>query len=253
MILFPGKTVYITALLAYILLLQSCIHDDFGEPEATEVPVGEVITVSELRSMYEGSSVYFDHDVSVYATVTMDDKNGNIYRSAFVEDGSAAINLRMMAPGGIYEGDSVRIYLKGTTLDTYQGMMQLDNVNADKNIIKLATLKAVEPLTAGIGQLDYNLHQARLVRLENVQFISSDVGQPLADSENLQTINRTLEDCSGNTLIVRTSGYSNFADIPVPEGNGSVVGVIAQYQQDLQLYIRNMGEVSLEGQRCGTK
>ncbi len=246
-----GKILYITALIAGILLLQSCVHDDFGEPEASEIPVGEVISIAELRSMHQGSQVYFDRDVSVYATVTMDDKNGNIYRSAFVEDETAAINLRMMAPGGVYQGDSIRIYLKGTTLGTYQGMMQLDNVNADKNIIKLATQREVEPLSLGINQLDHQTHQGRLVRLENVQFLSSEVGEPLADSENLQTINRTLEDCSGNTLIVRTSGYSNFADQPAPGGNGTIVGIIAQYQQDLQLYIRNMNEVVLDGPRCG--
>ncbi len=48
-----GKILYITALIAGILLLQSCVHDDFGEPEASEIPVGEVISIAELRSMHQ--------------------------------------------------------------------------------------------------------------------------------------------------------------------------------------------------------
>ncbi len=232
-----------------IFLLTACIHDDFDAPPATEIPVGNVITLAELRSMFQGQSITFEEDYSVFATVTMDDKAGNIYRNAFVEDGTAAINLRMQAPGGVYEGDSVRIYLRGTTLGSYQQMLQLDNVNADQNIIKLATQRQVEPTPMGIDQIGSDT-QGRLVRLDEVQFINEHIGLPFAYSESLLSANRTLEDCDGNRIIVRTSGYANFADHPVPEGNGTLVAIVAQYAQDLQLYVRRISEVDLEGERC---
>lgn len=232
-----------------MVMMHACIHDDFEEPPLSEIPVGTVLTVSELLDLFQGDPVVFTDDYSVFATVTMDDKSGNIYRSAFVADHTGAVNLRLQAPGGIYQGDSVRIYLKGTTLGMYQQMMQLDNVNVDRNIVKIATNVEVEPGVITIPEIT-SAHQAHLIRLEDVQFVANEVGLPFADSENLLSMNRLLEDCSGNRIVVRTSGYANFADIPVPEGRGSLIAIVAQYGGTLQLYIRSINELSMDDERC---
>ncbi len=231
-----------------LFVLPSCVDQDFDEPEAWEIPEGEVLTIAELRDLYMDSPVLFEDHHSVYAVVTMDDKNGNIYRNAFVQDATGAINLRMVAPGGIYEGDSVRISLKGTKLSAYQGMLQLDNVNADRNIKKLDVNVELEPMLITIDEIEN--YQAHLVKLENVQFAAADTGLPFADSENLQAVNRMLEDCEGNEVIVRTSGYAVFADEPVPSGNGTIIGIVSEFQSDMQLFIRRMNEVNLDGERC---
>ncbi len=236
-------------LFAGLLWFQGCKHDDFDEPPLAETPVGTVMTIQELRDMHEGEPIEFEDDYSVYANITMDDKSGNIYRSAFAQDETAAINLRLQAPGGVYQGDSVRIHLKGTTLSSYQQMLQLDNVNVDKNIVKEGTNILVEPTTMNITEIGPE-NQGQLIRLEEVQFINDHVGLPFADSDNLLALNRTLEDCDGNRIIVRTSGYSNFADDPVPEGNGTLIAVVSQHQNDIQLYIRDIDEMSLDGERC---
>lgn len=228
----------------------ACIHDDFEEPDRWNMPEGEVITIAQLRNMFAGEPVTFESDISVYATVTMDDKSGNIYRSAFIQDGTAAINLRLVAPGGIYRGDSVRVYLKGTTLGSYQRMLQLDNVNVDRNIFKVAVMKEAVPKDVTISDVKSGTFQGQLVRLNNVQFNIADAGKPFADSEGLETLNRTLEDCDGNKVIVRTSGYASFADQAAPQGNGSLIAVVAQFQNEMQLYIRNMNELSMTGSRC---
>jgi hypothetical protein len=233
-----------------ILMMPGCIHDDFEEPALSDIPVGTVLTISELRAMFDDENILFDEDYSVYATVTMDDKSGNIYRSAFVQDETGAINLRLQAPGGIYQGDSVRIYLKGTILGPYQQMMQLDNVNVDKNIIKQANGKSVVPTVIRIPEINTQ-HQGMLIKLEDVQFTEDDIGKPFADSENLLYLNRTIEDCDGNQMIVRTSGYANFADELAPELNGSVVAILSQYRNDFQLFIRKMAELEMNDPRCG--
>lgn len=230
--------------------LQACIHDEFEAPEPWEYPDGQTLTIQELRSMFANEPVTFASDVYVYATVTMDDKSGNIYRSAYIQDATGGINLRLVAPGGIYRGDSVRVYLKGVTLSSYQRMLQLDNVNVDRNIEKLAVLKHITPKPATITQIRAGTMQGQLVRLDNVQFSAGEVGKPFADADGLQTLNRMLEDCDGNKLIVRTSGYANFAGQPVPAGNGSLVAVVAQFQNDIQLYIRDFNEINMAGDRC---
>jgi hypothetical protein len=233
-----------------ILMIPGCIHDDFEEPPLNDIPVGTVLTIAELRAMYDDENILIEEDYSIYATVTMDDKSGNIYRSAFVQDETGAINLRLQAPGGIYQGDSVRIYLKGTILGPYQQMMQLDNVNVDKNVIKQANGKSVMPTVISIPEINTQ-HQGMLIKLEDVQFTEDDIGKPFADSENLLYLNRTIEDCQGNQMIVRTSGYANFADELTPELKGSIVAILSQYRNDFQLFIREMAELEMNDPRCG--
>ncbi len=232
------------------LAISSCVKQEFDDPSNWQRPVGTVITVAELRNMFQGEPVEFTQDFSVYATVTMDDKSGNIYRSAFIQDHTGALNLRLQAPGGIYEGDSVRIYLKNTVLGSYQRMLQLDNVNVDWNVIKIETQRNFQPQTVSITDVLSGEYQAKLIRLEEVQFSLAEMGKTFADKENLITENRILEDCSGNRIIVRTSGYAGFADKPIPEGRGALVAVAATYGGEIQLYIRRLAEVQLTDDRC---
>ena len=60
-----------------------------------------------------------------------------------------------------------------------------------------------------------------------------------------------LEDCDGNTIIIRTSGYANFASDTLPEGNGSLIAIASVYNGEAQLVIRSINEVQLTGNRCG--
>ncbi len=51
--------------------------------------------------------------MSTYGVVVGDESSGNIYKNSYVQDSTGAINLRLINPGGLYVGDSIRIYLKG--------------------------------------------------------------------------------------------------------------------------------------------
>ena len=60
-----------------------------------------------------------------------------------------------------------------------------------------------------------------------------------------------MEDCNGNEVLLRTSGFADFGNQPTPNGNGTVVGVLTKYLNDYQLYIRNLDDVSMPNARCG--
>jgi len=233
-----------------VSMLSSCVDQEFAQPLPWDRPVGTVVTVAQLREMFTGTPVEFQEDFSVFATVTFDEKSGNLWRSAYVQDHTGGINLRLQAPGGLYEGDSVRIFLRGTILNSHMQMLQLDNVNADWNIIKLATHRHILPMPVEIPQLLSDQLQGQLIRLEGVQFAAAEMGATFADSVNLAAQNRVLEDCFGNRIIVRTSGYANFAGRQIPAGRGSVVAVAARFGSDFQLYIRRLNEVQLTDSRC---
>lgn len=246
-----------------ILLLNGCIQTNFDEPPLNIIPEGNVITIGDLKDIYNDSvilgpylsSYKFTDDYSLYAVVTIDDKSGNLYKAAYIEDATGAINMRLLSSGGVYEGDSVRVYLKGLVISVYNGMFQLDSVDVDKNVIKQATLRNPQPTEVNINQILAGGYQGRLIKLNNVQFLESEIGLPYADALNLTTMNRTIEDCDGNQLIVRTSGYAKFAGATTPEGKGSIIGVVDLYRvgsnSTWQLYIRRTSEVLMNGLRCG--
>jgi DNA/RNA endonuclease YhcR with UshA esterase domain len=243
------NTIIILAVLSVFLV--SC-KKEFENPSQWDRPVGEVYTIAQLRAMYDNgnSPVVFDAHASVYATVTMDERSGNIYRSVYIQDATAAIQLRLQAPGGLYLGDSIRVYLKGTTVNKYQGMYQIDNANGDFNVEKLAVQKFIEPKTITLTQLNSGQFQSQLIRLEDVQFNAGDLGKTYADKPNLASEDRSLENCDGQSVIVRTSGYANFADRLLPEGKGSIIAVAATYVNTIQLYLRSPQEVNLTEPRC---
>lgn len=208
--------------------------------------------------MYTTAKVSFASDYSVYAVVTADEKSGNLYKNVFIQDSTGAINMRLLNSGGLYQGDSIRIYLKGTILSKYNGVLQLDSVDVDKNVTKLQTLVSVTPQTVTIDQilndtLPHRQLQSKLVKLENVVFKCSEFGKTFADKTNLISENRYITWCDSGTseIIVRTSGYANFAGEKIPEGNGSLVAIVSEASGGTkQLYLRSFSELNLTGSRC---
>lgn len=249
---FPSSSALAVLALTTVLFTSACNKELDTPPERT-LPTGSVFTVTELRDFHADFGFLphkFIGDSSVYAVVTADEQNGNLYKNVFVQDDAAGIVMRLKNSGGLYQGDRIRIYLKGTTLSSYNGMLQLDSVDVDENVIKQETLVDVVPQVVTIAQVGPNL-QGQLVKLENVQFTASDTGLTYADVIGQTTVNRNLENCGGDVVLVRNSGYANFAGLPIPNGKGSIVAVVGQFGQDMQLFIRDLNEVQLSGPRCG--
>ncbi len=249
-----SKSVFVVSLMMFVssVMIISCKKREFDVPPIKTLPTGNIINIADLKARFNdstGAPVRFTDDLSVYGIVTMDDKSGNIYKAAYVQDRSGAINLRLLSSGGLYVGDSVRIYLKGTVLSRYNGMLQLDSVDVDNNVIKQKSGVNFEPEVVTVDQITAAM-QSRLIKLENVQFSCSDIGKTYANSVTQASENRYLTDCNGNSIIVRTSGYASFAGQTLPSGGGSVVAVVGVFNSDIQLFIRSIGEVKMDGPRC---
>lgn len=234
-----------------LFTLVSCIKDDFDEPPQRTIPVGSLKTIADLRQMFQGQPIKITEEWSLYAVVTMDERNGNIYKSAYIQDHTGAVNLYLNSSGGLYQGDSIRLFLKGTLLSSYGGALQIDSVDVDEHVVKQATLinKPAEVVT--IQDIKTGFYQSRLVKLENVQFKASEMGKTYADPINKYSMNRMLQDCDNNEIIVRSSGYANFAGDTLPAGKGSLVAIVSEYNGEMQLYIRSLAETQLTEERCG--
>jgi hypothetical protein len=237
------------AILLTIALGFSACKKEYDTPPIKEIPVGSIKTFGDLKAMYNGTAIKFTEDYSVFGVVSMDESTGNLYKNIYVQDNEHGFNVRLTTGGGVYQGDSIRIYLKGVILSQYNGQFQLDSVDVDKNIIKQKTNVPITPVTVSINELG-TVHHSRLVRIENVEFQASELGKTYADAVNQSSQNRTIRDCNGNSIIVRTSGYANFANTTIPYGNGSIIAVMSDFNGTKQLYVRRPSEVQFTNLRC---
>ena len=230
-----------------VYLFYSC-NKTYDNPPVNEVPIGNVISIGDLKDEYPGNAITIDSNYTIFGNITSEETNGNFYKEVFIQDLSGAIKLKLKASGGLYIGDSVRINVQGLTMSDYGELIQLDNVDVDQQVVKIATEKFITPYEATISQLSLSEDQSRLVKLNNVEF--SELGMTYADAVNLSTGSRTLSDCNGNIMSVRTSGYANFADDTLPSGNGSITGIFTIYNSEKQFVIRDINEVTMDSSRC---
>ncbi|MCB0773657.1 MAG: hypothetical protein KDB93_09805, partial [Flavobacteriales bacterium] len=247
--------------LPLLLALATGCKKEFDTPPERTIASGSVVTIAQLKALYQGTPVHFSDTAgavnTVYGVVTADEQNGNLYKNLYIQDHTGAIAIRLLNSGGLYQGDSIRIHLPGTVLSPYNGLMQIDSVDVDNNVVKQATGVTITPRPTLISELtaaNFGLlgpYQSMLVKISGVQFAASDTGLTYADPVTQQTLNRTLEDCNGNTTIVRNSGYANFAGQNLPNGKGDFTGIASWFGSAAQLYIRNINEVQLNGPRCG--
>ncbi len=232
----------------FTLGLISC-KKEYDTPPLTEIPEGSALTIDSIRNwqISEGT-ISVDSDLSVYGVVTMDESDGNIYKNIYMQDATGAVNVRLLSGGGVYQGDSVRVYLKGCVISEYNGVLQIDSVDVDNNIIKQETNVNFPPAVTTIDQVTENI-ESELIQLNNVQFIAPDITGTYADASGQQSMNLTLEDAAGNNILVRTSGYASFAGEPVATGSGSLTAIVGVYNGELQLYIRSFDEINMSNTR----
>lgn len=253
MMKFNLRNIRIPALMVLLILAFSgCQKDDVDHPPLNEIDQDKIITIQELRAMYTGQPVSFQEDYNVYGVITTDERSGNFYRSHYIQDQTGAINIRLDSGVTLAVGDSVRLSLKGTYLSAYNNMLQVDSVIYGKNLITQDRGLVVEPLLVTIPQILSGGLQGQLIKLEDVQFAPGALNLTYANALDQITENRDLEDCNGNRIIVRTSGFATFAGTQVAQGNGSLIAIVSVFGSTWQLLIREVEEVVMEGERCQT-
>jgi hypothetical protein len=230
--------------IAAVFSFSSCVDDKYETPPIQNFEIGKVVTIERLKELCPPGNVFkFVGDTSVLAVVTMDDKSGNLYKEAYIQDATGGIVVRLQSAGGIYQGDSIYLNLKGTTLKYYRKVFQIDSVHVDNNILKKSVGHNPAPKVVTIPELKTLGYQAQLIKLENVQFVLTDTSKTYADAQNLAYGELFLQDFNGNTVMLRTSGYSKFAKQNVPNGSGSIVAIAGRYDDAVQLAIRTTAEV----------
>ena len=219
------------------------------------LPVGHVYTIDTLLYMQQVEGTYhFTQDASVYGIVTDDETSGNLYKASFIQDGDKAIELYMKSTSGLRIGDSVRVYLKGATLSEYSGTPQIQDLEP-KNVTILANGKFIDPVEISTTQINNN-YKCRLVKFNHVEFAASDRDNTYApdNAYGQYILNQYDENCvlQDSRVIVRTSNYASFAKRQLPQGNGSIIGILTYYSTGdaWQFTIRTISEVLMDNDPC---
>jgi hypothetical protein len=232
--------------------------------EADRPPLGNEYTksysVAELRAIASCTgtcSKRFTQDVYFTGVVIADHTTGNFYKELYVRDryNTGAIHLDLKSSSYyVFVGDSVRLNLNGYDVgyNSSTGMLEIDSVDNEKHLRKFASGADPQPIDIDLSTVNYSNYHCDLVRINNVGFISADAGQIYADAIGQMSLNRTLQDCGGTQIVVRTSNYASFAQEKTPAGWGSIIGIATAYGTTNQLAIRKTAEVNMNGAGCIT-
>lgn len=253
------------------LTITSCVKQDFDEPPSNDYPEVETnATIADIKEYFVADEyTTIDEDLVFSATVVANDSSGNYFKSLIIQDETGGIELSINAVNLFNQfpvGRKIYISAKGLVISDYNNLIQLggntyfdngeerlggiEEVLIDKYIVKGAPghhIAAREITSFSDLNID---DQSTLVKLNGVQFIENDLNKTYADAENLQTVNLRIENCSGQEIILRTSGHSDFADEVVPDGNGTMTGIYSIFGTDRQFYIRSTDDVKFTGERC---
>ena len=198
-----------------------------------------------------------DHYI-IKGRVISSDYAGNVFKSLYIQDETAALPLSINQYNlylGYRVGQEVVIDLTGLYIGRYGGLEQLgypqwsarDNayqptfmqpgileghveLNGLPEPEKIDTLllPSIVELNSNATTAEYlQKMQGQLVRINNVKFIPQDGLDVLGIYH--ENVNQTIQDANGAQLTIRTSGYSNFWNTPLPEENGDIVGILGYY------------------------
>ncbi|RAV27584.1 DUF5689 domain-containing protein [Sinomicrobium soli] len=257
------------------LFLWGCIAGKYDAPEADCEGEGpEVnITFSGLKELYGEAVMRITEPLVAEGYVVSDDRAGNFYGNLYLQDTPESpreglrvdLDIRdahLLFPvgqkvvlnlQGMYLGKSRGSYAVGGVYANAGGNLSVGRLPASQVKFHLFTgcdLPAkISPVKAGPEQLS-DVMIGTLVQLDSLEVAVKDLCTSYAVRGESVT-ERMLQDCSGNTIILRNSGYADFQEVMLPRGSGTVTGVLEKYAGKYQLVVRDTSDVQLNSQRCG--
>lgn len=260
------------------LFITSCVDNDFDEPENTlTIDEADVITISEVLALLDNSSsaVLGEGNIGVEdkyikGTVTADDASGNFFKTVTFQDATAALSIaadRNELNAEFPAGNTIYVKLNGLTLGLDANLPRLGYIIEDDRLQRIPDIlvndfmiaggagEVIEPSIVTISEIlqNSNLYFNKLVSIEQAEFTIEFVGQPYADADNPdgpQSINAMIEDCDDDGIILRNSGFSDFAREIMPAGSGKVTGIVSIFNDDLQIFIRDLNDIDFMELRC---
>ncbi len=254
----------------------SCVHDDNWDAPKTTCQAENITpnaTISDVLAVSPtGEIKQITTDMIFAGYVISSDEHGNFYTTLILQDSpdnptagiSISVDKRDMytefpvgkkvyvKAKGLFVAKEHGVYKVGEAFTLTHGGIGIGRMSPEQAKRRLiASCDAPSEIVPKVVDMtsfsDADLNQ--LVKFENVQFAKSDLCSTYA-YEGVSGVNKYIEDCAGRDIILRNSGYADFANQKIPAGNGSIVAVMGKYNSDFQLYIRDTNDVQFNDPRC---
>ena len=217
-------------------------------------------TVADVKKLFTGSNYLIPDNIYIKGKVTANDETGNLYRYIYIEDATGGIRININKANTIYQdyrfkvGKNLIVKLKDLYIGKYNGEFQIGTLSgstlgfiAEADIYKYL-FDSNEPATS-VTATEKTIPQltsddvGKWIKIKNVQFVDTDLG-------NTYSGNRTLIDCTGNKIILRTNSQASFSGAMIDNGKGDIYAILSIYNGVYQLIIPKQANADLEGIRC---
>ncbi|MCZ2339341.1 MAG: DUF5689 domain-containing protein [Chitinophagales bacterium] len=267
---FKFNVFLLSALMLSTFFVSGCLKGDFDSPPSNipEIKADQIMTFDDLLAKIEvGKINNVNEDKYLEGLVVADDKSGNFYKTIILHDmhgeKGIAVSIDENELNALYPvGQVVYVALKDLAVGYYEGLPTL-GVNSGSSVgripaglirsvmIRSGRTAAVTARPKKISELSSNDFNT-LIELDGMEFESATANTTFADAnpDNPQSVNHNLKNCQNQKLVLRNSGYADFASQKVPLGNGKIVCVYSWFRNAAQLFIRDPSDLSFTGPRC---
>ena len=157
----------------------------------TDADFGKFMTIAEVKDLYEanGNKPYVvDRNCVIKGQVTTSDQVGNLYKSLYIQDETAGIEIKI-GKNGLYNeyklGQWIYVDCAGLTIGNYNGMINIGYADPtgeyetgylehayiiDNHIFKGAYADPVEPVVVTESELHLDVNLGRLVTIKDLKY-----------------------------------------------------------------------------------
>lgn len=211
--------------------------------------------ISTVRALYQGSDVKIADDIWIKGTIVSNyrhsDKGGlnnnTSQKGIVLQDDSAGIQMFCSANNTDFAfGDVVEVSLKGQTLSSYNGLLQINGIPLAS--IKKTGTATPTPRSITAADLCAGKYESEYVAVRDVQVVTADLGKTFVVGGSHTSIG--MESKDGDKFLLFSSSYSSFKDETVPGGSGVLNGIACVYGTNRQIILAQKdGAAGLTGPR----
>ena len=255
-----------------VSLLYACVNDrNFDSPDiGHSIQLVPNATYSNVKSLFQEETFQIQEDLIIEGYITSSDKLGNFFSILYFQDKpedpkegfQIEVDLRdshLFFPSGskiyiklkgLYLGKSKDVYKLGGVFTSFGNVSvgRLPAAEVDRHIFLSGDYRdKIRPTKVSLESVEKQLTNT-LVEFDGLEIIDEELGESFAIEK--EDTRRTLIDCSGNTITLLNSGFSDFQSEPLPLGNGTITGILLREKDDLHLVIRSLDDINFTEERC---
>jgi hypothetical protein len=259
-------------LLLVLFVVMSCVNDrGFDALNKTcNSDLQANASFSDIKGLYTGETIQIQEDLIIEGYVVSSDVTGNFFGVLHFQDTPSnptevfQIEIDLRDSYLFFAvGDNIRIKVKGLHLGKSKEVYKIGGVFTSFGNISVGRLPSnavfehvfvscddrrdIVPTIIDISELAI-ITAGSLVEINNAEFSQDELGLSFA-VERKETL-RLLVDCDDNEIEIRNSGYSDFQANLVPEGSGSITGLLINENNDFYIQIRDLDDISFTNERC---